>query len=112
MPADRVETAFDNEFWDHWDVGIYVDATSGEPLFSSEEKCDAGTGWPSFLGTIAADIIKEINEREHGLIRIQLCSKTTNRHIGYLLLDGPEPTGLIYCIKSSALRFVPIADLP
>ncbi|WP_235216122.1 peptide-methionine (R)-S-oxide reductase MsrB [Ruegeria halocynthiae] len=108
---DEVETAFDNEFWDHWEDGIYVDAFSGEPLFASQDKYDAGTGWPSFLRTIADAKVEEINERENGLIRIKLRSRTSKRQLGFLLLDGPEPTGLIYCIKSSALRFVPIADL-
>ena len=109
---DEVESAFDNKFWDHWEVGVYVDANSGEPLFASSDKFDAGTGWPSFLRPIADDKIEEVNEREHGVIRIKLRSKTTRRHIGFLLLDGPEPTGLVYCIKSSVLRFEPSADLP
>ncbi len=112
MPVEETEAAFENEFWDHWEVGIYVEATSREPLFASYDKYDAGNGWPSFLRPIAEEKIVEINEREHGAIRILLRSKATNRHIGYLLLDGPEPTGLIYCIKSSAIRFVPIDELP
>ena len=105
------EAAFQNAFWDHWEAGLYVDTASGIPLFASVHKFRSGNGWPCFFETIAGEEIGETTERSGGMIRIQLRCRTSGTHLGYLFLDGPEPAGLSYCIKSSALRFVPQEDL-
>ncbi|MEX0301462.1 MAG: peptide-methionine (R)-S-oxide reductase MsrB [Leisingera sp.] len=105
------EAAFQNAFWDHWEAGLYVDATCGLPLFASVHKFRSGNGWPCFFETIAGEEVGETTDRSGGMIRIQLRCRTSGTHLGYLFLDGPEPAGLSYCIKSSALRFVPQEDL-
>lgn len=101
------EPPFDNEYWDHKEEGIYVDVISGVPLFSSEAKFDSGTGWPSFYAPIHPDEIVEVEDTSHGMLRVEVRSKTGNTHLGHVFPDGPPPTGLRYCINSAALRFVP-----
>lgn len=105
------ERPFENEFWNHKEEGIYVDVVSGEPLFASVHKFDSGSGWPSFFRTIIPKNVKEVLDRNHGMVRTEIRSKLSDSHLGHLFPDGPEPTGLRYCINSAALRFVPKNDL-
>ena len=105
------ERPFENEFWNHKEEGIYVDVVSGEPLFASVHKFDSGSGWPSFFQTIIPKNVKEVLDRSHGMVRTKVRSKLSNSHLGHLFPDGPEPTGLRYCINSAALRFVPLGEL-
>lgn len=105
------ERPFHNAYWDHHEEGLYVDVVSGEPLFTSIDKFDSGTGWPSFTQPVKPNVIKEIPDDSHGMTRVEVRSQKSNSHLGHVFDDGPEPTGLRYCINSASLRFIPVSEL-
>ena len=109
---DATEPAFRNEYWDNHDAGIYVDVVSGQPLFSSIDKFDSGTGWPSFTRPIDAEAITNRTDRTLWSVRTEARSSGADSHLGHVFTDGPSSGGgLRYCMNSAALRFVPVDQL-
>ena len=105
------EPPFQNEYWNNHADGIYVDIVSGDPLFSSKDKFDSGSGWPSFTKPIKGVAVTEKTDTSHGMRRVEVRSKEGDSHLGHVFPDGPGPQGLRYCINSASLRFIPVDQL-
>lgn len=109
---DGTEPAFRNQYWDNHEDGIYVDVVSGQPLFSSIDKYDSGTGWPSFTKPIIPGSVRTKTDMSHGMVRTEARSTGADSHLGHVFSDGPTAAGgERYCMNSAALRFVPASEL-
>ena len=108
---DGTEPAYRNEYWDNHEAGIYVDVVSGEPLFSSLDKFDSGTGWPSFTKPLEPANVTTKTDRSLFMERTEVRSAHADSHLGHLFDDGPQPTGMRYCMNSASMRFIPVAKL-
>ena len=108
---EGTERAFRNAYWDNHYAGIYVDVVSGEALFSSLDKFDSGTGWPSFTQPLESSNIRTKSDRQFFMTRTEVRSKGADSHLGHLFEDGPKPTGLRYCMNSASMRFIPADKL-
>ena len=108
---EGTEPAFRNEFWDNHEDGIYVDVVSGEALFSSKDKYESHTGWPSFTRPLEAANVRTKTDTQFGMERTEVRSAAANSHLGHLFDDGPKPTGNRYCMNSASMRFIPVAKL-
>ncbi len=108
---DGTERAFRNAYWDNHEAGIYVDVVSGEPLFSSLDKFESGTGWPSFTRPLESANVRTKSDRKFFMTRTEVRSANGDSHLGHLFDDGPKPTGQRYCMNSASLRFIPVDKL-
>lgn len=111
LVESATEPPFRNAFWDNHRPGVYLDAADGTPLFTSREKYDSGTGWPSFWAPIDPARLVLVEDTSYGMRRVEVRARASGGHLGHLFEDGPDPTGLRYCMNSAALRFVPLEDL-